>query len=262
MKIISFLRDKVSLHPFLIILYFIIHYLIQYGEAKFTWYQPILYFLGLSSGVILLDYVVRIFVLDKFNARYIVSVILVVFLFFQEIIGIAVNILPFTFRRRYVLIFCFLFITTLFFHLRKSRRRTQPNLFLNLLLIIYFLLDFFSILGIKPFQTQEAIAIIPKSSIPIAQRPDIYLLLLDGYTNSKSLEKFYHFDDEPFIDSLQKKGFYLASNSKSNYPFTILTLSSALNLNYHNPSQGNIQEQLLSQISSNIFTKTDRKSVV
>lgn len=250
------MRDKVSLHPFLIVLYFIIHYLIQYGDAKFTWYQPILYFIGLSLGVILLDYLMRVFVSDKFNAHYIVSAILVVSLFFQEIVGIAINFLPFTFRRRYLLFFCVLFIAALFFYLRKTRRRKQPNLFLNLLLIIYFIIDFLFVLGIKPFQNQVAITFIAKSLIPISQRPDIYLLLVDAYTNTKSLKKYYHFNNKPFVDSLQKKGFYFVNNSKSNYPFTILTLSSALNLNYHLHSQKSNQDEILSQINSNKFIKT------
>jgi hypothetical protein len=46
------------------------------------------------------------------------------------------------------------------------------------------------------------------------------------------LKNLFGYDNSEFLDYLQSKGFYVASCSQSNYSQTILSLSSALNLNY------------------------------
>ncbi len=62
--------------------------------------------------------------------------------------------------------------------------------------------------------------------------PDIYYIILDGYGRSDILDSLYHFDNAPFLDSLQKKGFYIASKARSNYGQTLLSMSSSLNMDY------------------------------
>jgi hypothetical protein len=62
--------------------------------------------------------------------------------------------------------------------------------------------------------------------------PDIYFIILDSYTRQDTLQKYYNFDNQDFIDELQNRGFYVASCSRSNYQYTLLSLSSTLNLDY------------------------------
>lgn len=64
--------------------------------------------------------------------------------------------------------------------------------------------------------------------------PDIFYIILDGYPNSSVLKEFCGFDNQPFIDYLTKKGFYVATKSCSNYPSTFLSLASSLNMQYVN----------------------------
>jgi hypothetical protein len=77
-----------------------------------------------------------------------------------------------------------------------------------------------------------------KSEIPLLQvgdiTPDIYYIIVDGYGRADVLQKYYSFDNNEFIDFLTKKGFYVASQSRSNYLQTELSLSSLLNLGYIN----------------------------
>jgi len=61
---------------------------------------------------------------------------------------------------------------------------------------------------------------------------NIYILLLDMYAGSKSLEKLYNFDNSPFINSLKDSGFYVNEDIDSNYNRTLFTLSSCLNFKY------------------------------
>ena len=62
--------------------------------------------------------------------------------------------------------------------------------------------------------------------------PDIYYIILDGYARNDVLEKFYDFNNEPFLNELTKRGFYVATQSRSNYAQTTLSLSSSLNFRY------------------------------
>ena len=62
--------------------------------------------------------------------------------------------------------------------------------------------------------------------------PDIYYIILDGYTRSDVMKNRLGYDNSPFINSLQDMGFYVAECSQTNYATTSLSLSSALNMDY------------------------------
>lgn len=62
--------------------------------------------------------------------------------------------------------------------------------------------------------------------------PDIYYIILDGYSRDDMLKKFYQLDNAPFLEDLQELGFFVASCSQSNYAQTSLSLASSLNLDY------------------------------
>ncbi len=62
--------------------------------------------------------------------------------------------------------------------------------------------------------------------------PDIYYLILDGYPSRDTLQQVYGYDNSYFIKSLEDMGFYVADESRSNYPLTMLSLASSLNMRY------------------------------
>lgn len=62
-----------------------------------------------------------------------------------------------------------------------------------------------------------------------AERPDIYLVVLDKYTGARSLAANFAFDNSPFIDSLQQLGFIVPRSPHANYVHTHLALSALLN---------------------------------
>ena len=64
--------------------------------------------------------------------------------------------------------------------------------------------------------------------------PDIYYIILDRYACARTLEEVYDFDNSEFLDYLSDKGFYVASESTSNYPETHQSLASSLNMKYVN----------------------------
>ena len=70
------------------------------------------------------------------------------------------------------------------------------------------------------------------SDLPLGYAPDIYYIILDAYGRADTLQTVFDYDNSEFLDFLKTKGFYVASCAQSNYSHTVLSLSSALNLNY------------------------------
>lgn len=93
----------------------------------------------------------------------------------------------------------------------------------------------FLIVSPNPDQAQEIIEIeleITKDLSEITDRPDIYYIILDGYARADILEQVYTYDNTSFLQFLSEKGFYIATDSYTNYIQTGLALSASLNMVY------------------------------
>lgn len=62
---------------------------------------------------------------------------------------------------------------------------------------------------------------------------DIYYIIVDRYPGAESLRALYKYDNSPFVNNLSQRGFWVINHSRSNYAETILSLSSSLNMQYH-----------------------------
>lgn len=83
-------------------------------------------------------------------------------------------------------------------------------------------------------KTQEKVIVRPAiltAKEVKAEKPDIYYIILDQMAGLDGLYKL-GYDDAWFYDELEKRGFYVARKSLSNYPITRLSISSSLNMNY------------------------------
>ncbi len=69
-------------------------------------------------------------------------------------------------------------------------------------------------------------------ALSTSEMPDIYYIILDSYERADMLAKYYQFDNTPFISELEKRGFYVASSSRSNYMNTTFSLNTAMNMIY------------------------------
>jgi hypothetical protein len=65
---------------------------------------------------------------------------------------------------------------------------------------------------------------------PAAERPDVLLLLLDGYARHDVLKEQLGFDNGSFLDSLETDGFDVVERSRSNYATTVQSLASMLEM--------------------------------
>jgi len=79
----------------------------------------------------------------------------------------------------------------------------------------------------RPPRQPVAFALPSRSDKP--RMPDIYYIILDGYARSDVMKALFQFDNEPFLEHLEQKGFYVARRSTSNYCQTPLSLSCSLN---------------------------------
>jgi hypothetical protein len=61
---------------------------------------------------------------------------------------------------------------------------------------------------------------------------DIYLIVLDAYTRSDLLRDQMKFDNSDFLKRLEEMGFYVVPCSRSNYGYTLQSMSSELNMDY------------------------------
>ena len=67
----------------------------------------------------------------------------------------------------------------------------------------------------------------------VADRRDIYYIILDRYPSQKTLLSMaYGFDNAPFLSKLEHIGFYVAEDSRANYAMTALSLASSLSMDY------------------------------
>lgn len=61
---------------------------------------------------------------------------------------------------------------------------------------------------------------------------DIYYIVLDGYGRADVLADLYQYNNQPFLDQLKARGFYVAEDSYANYNQTRLSIPTSLNMDY------------------------------
>jgi hypothetical protein len=67
---------------------------------------------------------------------------------------------------------------------------------------------------------------------PEQELPDIYWVILDRYGSGNVIDKYYDYDNSPFLDELRSRGFYIAEHATANYLKTALSLDSSRNMEY------------------------------
>jgi hypothetical protein len=76
--------------------------------------------------------------------------------------------------------------------------------------------------------TREPIAAAASNRIS----PNIYWIVLDGYPRQDVLREEFGFDNSDFIHALTSLGFVVLDQSRSNFPATVNSISSTLNMDY------------------------------
>lgn len=93
--------------------------------------------------------------------------------------------------------------------------------------------------------TPEVVTVDPDFDLHAPEvLPDIYYIILDEYAGQEELVNSLGFDNSQFLQSLEARGFYVASNSRSNYSSTAFSLASSLNMGYLDSLYGHRNDDL------------------
>lgn len=68
---------------------------------------------------------------------------------------------------------------------------------------------------------------------PPSDPPDVWYLVFDRYGGRGVLEEWYDYDNGPFLTGLEERGFIVDDDAFANYPKTLLSMCSALTMQYH-----------------------------
>lgn len=124
------------------------------------------------------------------------------------------------------------------------RLKKDLNKFNSVLNIVSLFLVLISIFNIANYELKHRLRITPLEYEYTAELnrektldkeedfPDIYYIIFDRYASSETLAEFFDFDNTVFEVEMEKRGFYMASRSRANYPYSYLSLASSLNYDY------------------------------
>ena len=105
-------------------------------------------------------------------------------------------------------------------------------MYFNVLLIIYVVFDLAQ-LATKAFEPGKQPIAITFNYAAVGAKPNVYFLLFDGYPGQKTLTDSFNFNNELLNGFLTKQNF-VQLPIKSNYDYTLYSMSSMFNMNYVN----------------------------
>lgn len=117
---------------------------------------------------------------------------------------------------------------------RKKAMQEKMTFYLNVLLLIYCLVDI-TMLSVRVLQsTTHKKAPVNFDVSRVKAKPNVYFLLFDEYPGYKSLKDSFHFANDSLYGYLHQQQFRILPVF-SNYHFTLFSMSSILNMEYVEP---------------------------
>jgi hypothetical protein len=142
-------------------------------------------------------------------------------------------------RHRYLLVaWSGIFIAAAFWLVKRPRVIPSVTMVLNIFSTILICLPIVQILAFNLRNLTYSRSLTDDSVMPLitwtedSSPPDIYYILLDGYTRSDVLEQEFGIDNTAFLEDLQGLGFYIAECAQSNYTRTTHSVSALFNMKY------------------------------
>jgi hypothetical protein len=234
----SFL-EKYGIHSFLLPLFAILHNYRQYyglvdaDVAVKAFGQLILIFL--------VSFLLVLAIIKNVNkSLQLITLFGVVYLFYGAIKDFFQLTLHASFLSKYSVLLPALAIAVIILTraILKKKEFRKTNLFQNLLLIIFILIDVTALIAFDSsyFLSKNLLAKNSRLSLDslgtIHHSPDVYFLVLDSYPGTTFLRDYMHYDNSPFNEALQNKGFRVLANPESNYPRSAFSISATLNFEY------------------------------
>jgi hypothetical protein len=234
--------NKLSfLLPVLPVIFFFSHCITQFNELIFTTGVLLLFFVYSLVALLLFVLLNKLFKFSRPLALFCSTLLMTEFLFFGQLHDALIRLKKNIYLdKSFVLLFVLLAaLIIIVFLLRKKREAIErANRFLMIVfvtLIIYeavvFTMQLVSGKNINAIARKMTKPIDVKANRTPAEKPDIYYILFDSYTNSPSLKKYWEYDND-IVPFLRSKNFFLVDSAHSNYISTPFSVSSTLNMQY------------------------------
>jgi hypothetical protein len=228
------LLKKIPFFLLLLALFFCLHGSIEnFGFIRFT---EVLYpGLYIVTGIILLTGLLLLFTRNLLHASLTAFFISLWYLFFGAFHDQVKSIDSLAFLKPYSVIIPILLLLTIgWILILKFRKSLHGRLaaYINMLMLIYCLVDIFILVKLQLTKPAR----LPVDSVKfdaaaVTKKPDVYLLVFDGYPGATSLKDSFNFTN----DNLQQ---YLALNAFkplpvfANYDLTYFCMASTFNMQY------------------------------
>jgi hypothetical protein len=239
-KVKFLLTEKLTLYPILTGILFLANEL--RNNAIFnTLPENIYLILIVLAFTFLIDFLSRRVIKNKTKAALIATSFIIINLFYQDISSafqsqtVLINYINSTTSNHPdVIIIPSILIAWLaftFFVLRTPRFSAVLNLYFNVLVIAFILVEItqWLVVPVPQIKLTDNEPFPVNTDLLLSQKPDIYYIILDSYTSSESLKKYWNFDNSLFEDSLKQLGFLISAKSKSDFAVTQYCLASYLN---------------------------------
>lgn len=234
------------LYPFLLAIYPVL-FLFSHNIGEMAYREMWAPLFLVLAGTLVLFLLLKLFIKDKLKISLILSLFLIFFFSYgyaHEIIK-KWELFSFLARHRYLLILWTVSFGLISYGLNGLKNLNSVVKFFSVFVSVLVLMTLVNIASYeikKPaidknkLLTEKDVAMLNGSLKNKNVLPDIYYLMPDGMANVNAFKESYKesYSDEgsDFIKALNKQGFAVATNSRSNYPTTGRSLSSTLNMDY------------------------------
>lgn len=193
----------------------------------------LLFYLGIALGMLLFFY---LFYRQFRKAALIAFSLLAYQFFFGAVQDLFRDLLPGSFINKYSFIIPVSLLGFLVLLILLKKRKTIPDkpvLYLNLLFLLLISIDAVQLI-MYSFRHQKSESVSNHLFQPChgCPKPDIYLLLADGYPGKASVKDLLGYDNSGFEIQLKNRGFHIVDSSRSNYNFTAFSVASLLSIDY------------------------------
>jgi len=186
---------------------------------------------------------------DILKSSLIVSLFLLIVLYYRDYYLLVIGFL-FLSKILIAYVSISVFVILLVLIIRTKKDLLVYNTFFNVIAVSFYIVPLFNISintynSFKFSLTDQSVVNDQKSidqNDNLAIKRDIYYLIFDQYSREDILKSGYNHDNSGFINFLKDKGFYIADKSYSNYPHTLQSLASSLNMEYINYLSKNEEE--------------------
>ena len=234
---------ELIIHPLNIVLLFIVNTSAQKIKAGLPvgFVEPVVSFLIILIFSLVIFFIINLFFKDRFKTSLMMSFILLVILFFGDIVELVTYFevakklrdVSIPVGKLFLTIILSLFLLGgLTVWLRKlNRSPIKMNSYLNILTAIFLIIEIFdfSFPDIYKINLKEKIELKIHSNDK-TKVPDIYFILLDGYTGFPGLERLCNYENNDFKKFLTSNDFFIAENAKAIYHRTIYSMVSIFNM--------------------------------